>query len=161
MVMNTIPALSIQQPWAWLITHGYKEIENRDWQPTYRGRILIHAGKKGDEGWYVNNEPVPGLWKHYLHTVKGLTHIELPATKAEFHRDHQLGGIVGIATLADVVSQSDSHWFVGRYGLVLKDAQPLPFLPYRGQRKLFPVNLDEVLAHLAIHAPQLQIRIAL
>jgi ASCH domain-containing protein len=24
-------ALSVRQPWAWLIVNGYKEVENRDW----------------------------------------------------------------------------------------------------------------------------------
>lgn len=39
-------ALSILQPWAWLITAGHKDIENRRWWTNYRGPFLIHAGKK-------------------------------------------------------------------------------------------------------------------
>ena len=35
--------LSIRQPWAWLVAHGWKNIENRTWQTNYRGRLLIHA----------------------------------------------------------------------------------------------------------------------
>jgi len=38
-------ALSIIQPWAWLITRGYKDIENRGWYTPYRGRFLVHASK--------------------------------------------------------------------------------------------------------------------
>ena len=38
-------ALSIRQPWAWLILHGGKDIENRDWATRFRGRVLIHASK--------------------------------------------------------------------------------------------------------------------
>jgi hypothetical protein len=45
--MNTIKALSIRQPWAWLIVQGDKDIENRS--TTYRRRVLIHAGKQPDE----------------------------------------------------------------------------------------------------------------
>ena len=41
-------ALSIQQPWAWLIVNGHKGVENRDWDTRQRGDILIHAGKKFD-----------------------------------------------------------------------------------------------------------------
>ena len=37
------PCLSIRQPWAWLIAHGWKNIENRTWPTGYRGRFLIHA----------------------------------------------------------------------------------------------------------------------
>ncbi|MBF7090472.1 ASCH domain-containing protein [Flavobacterium sp. ALJ2] len=36
-------ALSIKQPWASLIAHGIKEIENRTWKTHFRGRIYIHA----------------------------------------------------------------------------------------------------------------------
>lgn len=36
-------ALSIRQPWAWLIANGYKDIENRSWRTNYRGPVLIHA----------------------------------------------------------------------------------------------------------------------
>ncbi len=45
-------ALSIRQPWAWLIANGYKDIENRSWRTNFRGEFLIHAGKKFDSaGW--------------------------------------------------------------------------------------------------------------
>lgn len=38
-------ALSIRQPWAWLIVNGFKDIENRSWHTKYRGPVLIHASK--------------------------------------------------------------------------------------------------------------------
>ncbi|HHY88739.1 MAG TPA: ASCH domain-containing protein, partial [Chloroflexi bacterium] len=41
-------ALSVRQPWAWLIAQGYKTVENRTWATNYRGPLLIHAGKKPD-----------------------------------------------------------------------------------------------------------------
>jgi len=54
-------ALSIKQPWAWLICTGYKDIENRDWfigRKVASGmvnftislpqRIYVHAGKQSD-----------------------------------------------------------------------------------------------------------------
>ena len=39
-------ALSIKQPWANLIAHGIKDIENRTWRTNFRGRIYIHASQK-------------------------------------------------------------------------------------------------------------------
>ena len=44
-------ALSIKQPWASLIAHGIKDIENRNWKTHFRGRIYIHASAK-DSGAY-------------------------------------------------------------------------------------------------------------
>lgn len=38
--------LSIKQPWASLIAHGIKDIENRTWKTHFRGRIYIHASGK-------------------------------------------------------------------------------------------------------------------
>ena len=35
--------LSIKQPWASLIVHGVKDIENRTWKTKFRGRVFIHA----------------------------------------------------------------------------------------------------------------------
>lgn len=41
--------LTIKQPFASLITEGYKEYEFRTWKTKYRGDILIHAGKTVDK----------------------------------------------------------------------------------------------------------------
>ncbi len=38
-------ALTVKQPWADWIVSGKKDIENRTWRTSYRGRILIHAAK--------------------------------------------------------------------------------------------------------------------
>lgn len=38
-------ALTVRQPWAWGLIHGPKRIENRTWNTSYRGPLLIHAGK--------------------------------------------------------------------------------------------------------------------
>lgn len=41
--------LTIKQPWATLIIDGKKCYEFRSWKTTYRGEILIHAGKNIDK----------------------------------------------------------------------------------------------------------------
>jgi hypothetical protein len=38
-------AITIKQPWAFLIVEGVKDIENRTWKTNFRGRVLIHASK--------------------------------------------------------------------------------------------------------------------
>jgi|ERR1039458_8111645 hypothetical protein len=42
--LKKLKAISIRQPWAWLIVNGYKDVENRIWAANVRGRVLIHAG---------------------------------------------------------------------------------------------------------------------
>lgn len=58
-------AISIKQPWASLIAHGIKNIENRTWKTNFRGRIYIHASGKfagdintlfSDEQWNIMGE---------------------------------------------------------------------------------------------------------
>lgn len=44
-------ALSIKQPWAYLIASGIKDIENRTWKTNFRGRIYIHASAKMANFW--------------------------------------------------------------------------------------------------------------
>jgi ASCH domain len=122
--------ISVRQPWAWLIINGGKDIENRDWFTKVRGRVLMHAAKgvtktewQGAWGWV--HQIAPDVWE------KGCKEI-LPGTI-------ERGGIVGSVEIVDCVTRSDSQWFQGRYGFVLRDPQPLPFYPCRGQLGFFRI----------------------
>lgn len=112
-------ALSIMQPWAWLIVNGKKNIENRDWPTKMRGRIYVHAGKKMDPGAveYIRNE---------------YPDIALPDR-------YELGGIVGEVTITGCVEESTSRWFYGDYGFTLERGRPIPFRAYRGQLGFFEI----------------------
>ena len=39
-----LKCLSVQQPFAQLLSVGLKRVENRDWATPYRGPVVIHAG---------------------------------------------------------------------------------------------------------------------
>jgi hypothetical protein len=41
--------ITIKQPYASLIANGYKIYEFRTWKTSYRGKLLIHAGKAIDK----------------------------------------------------------------------------------------------------------------
>lgn len=126
-------ALSIRQPWAWLIVNGHKNIENRTWPTRVRGPVLIHASKGMTKSEYDDVH-----W--FLSCKEGLDHIKLPAF-AELER----GGIVGMATIVDDLTVSDSPWFFGPHGFLLSDAKPLPFVPFKGMLGFFEVPDDLVL----------------
>lgn len=117
-------ALSIRQPWAWLIVNGYKDIENRSWPTKYRGPVLIHAGKSYDSGFNPFGLPSSALL-------------------APNSRMTEKGGIVGIVEIVDCTTDSESPWFFGEYGFVLRNARPLPFFPCRGQLGFFDVKLPQ------------------
>ena len=44
-------AITVLQPWAWLLATGKKRCETRSWKTNYRGEILIHAGKQNLTYW--------------------------------------------------------------------------------------------------------------
>ena len=110
-------ALSIMQPWAWLIVAGHKDIENRTWPTSYRGPVLIHAGKRMDPEYADGHD-----WDW--------PDIERPC-------DFDMGGIVGEAEIVGCVTSSSSRWFQGTYGFVIRNARPLPFQPCRGMLGFF------------------------
>lgn len=127
-----IPALSVMQPWTWLLSHRWKRIENRSRRIKYRGQVLLHAGLKVDEsadisilrGYHpVLDEPAIGLSSAYHQAGQA----------GEIHR----GGIVGIADIVDCVDASDDAYFVGPFGWVVDNARPLRFQPCRGMLGLF------------------------
>jgi hypothetical protein len=130
---RVIPALSIRQPWAWLIVNGHKDIENRVWTTPYRGRFLVHAGKTFSRAYY--DEQASALAKAGL----------MPAGFPTFeHMASQTGGIVGEATLVDCVGDSDSPWHLkDHFGFVLAEAHPLPFAPMPGRLQFFNVRVPE------------------
>ena len=47
--LHIMKVLTIKQPWATLIMQGDKRFEFRSWKTTYRGDLLIHAGKGIDK----------------------------------------------------------------------------------------------------------------
>ena len=94
-------ALSIRQPWAWLIVNGYKDIENRTWSTDFRGRVYVHAGKRVKQGDFQGQ-------RDYIRE-SGLILPEEPS----------LGAIVGEVTITDCVDALSSPWFCGPYGFLL------------------------------------------
>jgi len=123
-----LPCLSIRQPWAWMILHGGKDIENRDWPTKRRGRVLVHAAKG------MTRDEWDGAWGFAPQRS------QRAAAEAVLTRDSvERGGIVGSVEIVDCVTESDSPWFMGRYGFVLRDPRPLPFTPWKGQLGFFDV----------------------
>lgn len=128
-----IPALSIRQPWAWLIVNGQKDIENRDWPTGFRGRMLVHAGLTLSRPDYEDVSTC--LLMRDLHPA-GMP--AFPDLKG------YCGGIVGSVEVVDCVTESESPWFMGRYGFVLRDPRPLPFVPWKGRLGFFNVPAGAV-----------------
>ena len=103
---------------------GFKDIENRSWATKHRGPILIHAGQKVDK----NARQV--LIEKGLNEYLGYFRLQ----------DLPTSGIVGQVEIVDCVTHSDSDWFEGPVGFVLKNAHQLKFKPMKGKLGLFDVK---------------------
>jgi len=121
-------AISIRQPWAWLIIAGHKTIENRTWPTKHRGDIQIHAAKGCTQLEYADAVAFVRLFN--------------PALASNIPALNKLakGGIVGVARITGCVIKHPSPFFVGPFGFVLENAYPLPFIPMRGMLGIFNVN---------------------
>lgn len=124
-------ALSLHQPWAWLLASGIKPIENRRWQPRWRGWFLVHASKTMSAGEYEATRDFASF---------AIDPVLFPPFEA-----FALGGVVGAATLTGVSApapQSERRtWrMADQYGLECESAEVLPFVACRGGRRWFDLD---------------------
>ena len=132
--MTALPerALSIRQPWAWAIVNAGKDIENRSWATKRRGPICIHAAKgctnaEWEDAMSFVDRAVPASYAGMLGRRASANH----------STDAQRGGIIATAEIVDCVDKHDSKWFMGPYGLVLANVQPVEFIPVKGALGFF------------------------
>jgi hypothetical protein len=131
-------AVTVHQPWSFLLAAGYKPLENRDWLPTNTvplgAWMAIHAGMKFDPA-----------------EVKGIIDDLQGRGVLKFRPEHkglslkmlmdQCGHILSVGRLAGVVTQSASPYFVGKYGWVFDPMVQLPTpVIHRGAQGLWPVS---------------------
>ncbi|MDW8267203.1 MAG: ASCH domain-containing protein [Gemmataceae bacterium] len=135
---GVVHALSLKQPWAALLASGRKRIEVRKWPTARRGLVLIHASRTADE-----REEAWALVPAELAAVAQLR-----------------GGIVGAGYLDDCLTYrtveafqadqplhlNDPAWFVPPvlYGFRFRELRLLPFRPYPGWMRFFPVEAAEL-----------------
>ena len=121
-------AISIRQPWAWLIIEGHKPIENRTWATRFRGDIQIHAAKGCTQTEY---DEAVAFVRSFAPTIAA----RIPALDKL-----ERGGIVGMVTITDCVRRHPSRFFVGPFGFVMERPYPLPVRAMRGMLGIFNVN---------------------
>lgn len=123
-------AISIHQPWAWLIANGHKDIENRSWPTKFRGRVLIHASK--------------GMSREDYEIAQAtLEHANLPDVALPPFDELERGGIVGVATIDSCIPgyERTSPWHMGsQFGFHITGAIPIPFVPCKGRLGFFEID---------------------
>jgi len=137
-------ALTLHQPWAWLVAHGLKPLENRPpgfSHQSFRGWFWIHASKvQSLDEWNAAAE---------LARQNGITDVPKLYDSAL-----RFGAILGRARIVGVLPvptlrELPSGWrMTGQFGFVVLDATPLAVpVPCRGYQGFWKVPAD-VLAEL-------------
>lgn len=118
-------ALSIRQPWAWLIVNGHKKVENRTWRTNFRGEFAVHAASKMTVIEYARAQGVAAR-----------AGIRLPQIDMI-----ERGGIVGLANITDCrpvdPKGEKDPFFFGPYGFIIDRAVAIPFYPMLGKLGFF------------------------
>jgi len=166
--------LSLTQPWGFAVVHLGKMIENRRWNTNFRGDFFIHAsaglGRRVD-------------FSDSCESIRDVLTSD-PLTEERWHRfrdEHldirlvdgdavflprgsiQRGGIIGIATLAQVIppcravpcnskrpamrtlfaSPCPHRWHAPmQFGFRLENIRPTTFVPFKGALSFFEVPDD-------------------
>jgi len=118
--LQSLPALAIRQPYAWLVVNGIKDVENRSRRTHYRGQVLIHASLT-----------------EALLSDNALQELRIRAGTA-FPDSFKQGGVVGVAEIVGCERRHGSAWKdSASYGWILANARPLPFRPCKGALGFF------------------------
>jgi hypothetical protein len=128
----TPKVLTIRQPWAGLILLSLKDIENRTWSTSYRGKLIIHASADmRDHEWMS-------------------ARVRCQSMGLKFPDGDMLlgntGALLGVVTLTDILPPAPDAvgWRVPvNYGWVL--AEPVIFptpIPIKGKLGLWNLPAD-------------------
>jgi len=120
-----LSALSVRQPWAWLIVSGFKDIENRSWRINCPRTLLIHAGLNHTD---FNDENVDRIERqHSIHISDKM----------------RVGEVIGVVDVVDCVKRHPSKWFdPGGFGWVLANPRRLKPRSCKGAVGLFRPGFD-------------------
>ena len=129
--MSQLKGLTIQQPWASRIAWLEKQYETRGWSTSYRGLLVIHAGK---EKRYIP----PGTGRFPLGAIIAVARIEdVLATDSLRHEVSELELALG-------------DWRPGRYAWRLGDVnmlrEPIPFSGRQGLWNVPPATIQQIRA---------------
>lgn len=111
-------AITVRQPWAWLLLSKVKTVENRTWRLPSKYievPLLLHAGLQQDP-----LSPVQQYLDGYA---------------------PQRGGVVGMITFGEPIQNYPSPWAMpGCWHWPVVDVHSLNFFPCTGRQKIFTIE---------------------
>lgn len=139
-------ALSIRQPWAWLIVNGHKTVENRSRSlGDHTGPLLVHASSRMTEDDYKACE----IFMLGIPRLRSMLDFLPNANSSRLHT----GGIVGMVNVRAKIQNwpgifkddsIEAAWYTGEIGYWMENAIELPFKPCKGRLGFFEVDYLEL-----------------
>lgn len=121
-------ALTVWQPWAWLLSAGFKLVENRDWVPSWKvlkegDDLAIHSAAR---------EPSRTDLQEARMRARVYGGITWPSAEStELGRTYGRNRIVAVARFAGIAHRREDLperqrvWWVGKYGWRLENVRQL------------------------------------
>lgn len=116
-------AISIKQPWASLIAHGIKDIENRTWKTNYLGKVYIHASAKQ-----------AGSYDELLNDLQKIEFKE-KYDRVTLRKQHHFSAIIGEVDIVDCVVNHPSIWAETTEGVT--DINTNEFIPKTNPKPIY------------------------
>lgn len=131
--VRDVRALTLTEPWAWLIEQGFKDVENRQTHFKFTGRMFIHASKVVSDSYETIRKMV------FTHNG-----IELPTP--EWLQRNRCGRIVAVMEVGEMESHIDSPWKMkGQWAWPIKWCHSLnPTEVIRGSQGFWRVPTDNM-----------------
>ncbi|MFV0536795.1 MAG: ASCH domain-containing protein [Dysgonomonas sp.] len=101
-ITDEYKAITIKQPYPYLICTGIKDIENRTWKTKYRGRVYIHASANYDNR---HRNMAQLFTRHQWKALEG-TGMHIMIATNSFDRS----SIIGYVDIIDCIQNSTSIW---------------------------------------------------
>ncbi len=136
-------ALTLWQPWATLVAHGYKTIETRSWKANYCGPLAIHAAKKFNKSLYALclTEPFQECLAEIGHANPGSLPLGCIVAKVDLVRCVPTETMIVNSWSAFKHSQFEDDfgdYSLNRYGWIFQNIQRLKKpLPARGSQGIW------------------------
>lgn len=121
-------ALTVWQPWAWLISAGHKRVENRDWCPNFRllkegDDLAIHSAVREPSRLDIQDARL----RARAFGVKEWPSADSTELGTAFGRGRVVAVVrfAGVARAREDLSVEQRVWWVGKYGWKLENVRQL------------------------------------
>lgn len=149
--MQPTKAITIKNPWAWLIANGIKDIENRTWRTKFRGTVLIHSAATWYQGFNYHKQ----LNSRQINmTVEQWDYLSMDLRSQIISKDNiPTSAIIGQVDIVDCVQGHPSVWAIeNHWHWVLENAVYFdkPITGIKGKLSFWevPENFKELLPNI-------------